>query len=283
MLMVSFMRGFTLAEVMVSVVVTALAGSAIYNLLVVTQRLTRSQAQRVVLQSNVRAGSLISLSELAELSAVPGGRPDQNDVVSMGPSAITYRATRGMGVVCATSGLSSLQIARSSFTGHRDPQPGRDEAYVFVPGNPSIEAADSWVPVKVLSVATASSCPGGKGPGITLTFDRVPSLELSEVGTPVRFTELMELRLYRSDGRSWLGARSVSTGEAIQPLLGPLADPGGLQLEYLDASGAHTTDPTGIRSIRITLRGLVDGGGSDAAGLQEELVVQVAFRNSRRS
>ena len=64
--------GFTLAEVMIALALTLVVAGTLYRLLVTTQRTTRAQAQRVELQSNLRAGSLIVLSELRELSAVPG-------------------------------------------------------------------------------------------------------------------------------------------------------------------------------------------------------------------
>lgn len=282
MLILPCRRGFTLAEILLSVVVTLVVAGAIYNLLLTTQRLTRAQAQRVMLQSSVRAGSLIVLNELGELGAVPGGRPDQNDVVAMSATAITYRAMRGMGFICHTPNPAVIRLARSSFSGHRDPQAGRDEAYVFVPGNTGTEVKDTWVPVKIVSVAAASPCPGGQGPGISLTLSNSPSLERIEAGTPVRITELMELRLYRAEDKSWLGARSVNTGEAIQPLLGPLTDAGGFRLEYLDGSGAPTADRTDIKSIRVRLRGLAERGAGESAAAEEELIMQVALRNSPR-
>ncbi len=278
MLTLSHRRGFTLAEIMLALVVTLVVTGSIYNLLLATQRVTRAQAQRVMLQSSLRAGSLIVLNELGELSTATGATPDQNDVLTMGPSAITYRAMRGMGFICQLPGAAVLQLSRTTFAGHRDPQAGRDRAYVFVPGNTEME--NSWVPRDIVTVATAAPCPGGQGPSITLTLSSSPSLEALEPGTPVRITELMELRLYRADDRSWLGARSVSAGEVIQPLLGPLTDVRGFELEYLDATGLPTADRSDIKSIQVRLRGMVESAGGNPAVLEEELVTRVALRNS---
>ena len=272
-------RGFTLTEVMLSLFMTLVVTGAIYSLLLSTERLTRAQGQRISLQSSVRAGSLILLHELSELGTVTGGTPAQNDIVAVGPSAITFRAMRAMGFICQTPAPAVIRVARNSFSGQRDPQAGRDEAYVFVPGNPVAATGDAWVAVKIVQVATASACPGNL-PAITLMLSGSPSVEAVEVGTPVRITELMELRLYRADERSWLGARSVSSGEAIQPLIGPLADVNGFDLEYLNGIGAPTTDRTGIKSIRVRLRGMLESGGGLGSSLEEELVTQVALRNS---
>ncbi len=281
MLIASGQRGFTLAEVLLSVFMTVAVASAIYTLLMTTQRLTRLQGERLRVQSSVRAGSLILFEELGGLGAVEGGTAGQNDIIAFGPSTVTYRAMRGIGFICQTPSATSIRIARSSFSGHRDPQAGRDEAFVFVPGNAETETEDSWVPARIVSVVTTAPCPGVLGAGISLTLAASVSPGMPEPGTPVRITEPMELKLYQSDGRAWLGARSVSTGEAIQPLIGPLTDAGGFQLEYLDGSGAPTADRTLIKSIRGKLKAATNAGGAGpAAPVEEELIAQITLRNS---
>jgi hypothetical protein len=280
-LIVSGHRGFSLVEILLSVSMTLSVAGAIYSLLLTTQRLTRLQAARVHLQSGVRAGSVVVLEELAELATVEGGTADQNDVVALTPNAITYRAMRGMGFVCQAPNPTTILLARTSFSGHRDPQAGRDVAYVFVPGSLETGTEDSWMPAGIGNVSTSAACPGGLGAGITLTLAGTAALGVPEPGTPVRITELMELRLYPSEGQFWLGARSVSTGEAIQPLVGPLADATGFQLEYLDGMGTPTADRTRIKSIGGKLRGMLNlGGAGPAAAGEEELGTRVTLRNS---
>ena len=273
--------GFTLAEVLVALGLTLMVTGTLYRLLITTQRTTRAQAQRVELQSNLRAGALIALSELRELSTVTGGTGTQNDILVVGSTALVYRAMRGIGFICGPPSATSIRIARSSFTGSRDPQADRDEALVFIEDRAAAGVEDIWQGMKILSVATGASCPGALGPGITLTVPASPAVAGLEAGTPVRITEVMELRLYESEGRSWLGARSVSSGEAIQPLVGPLTLGSGFRLEYLDASGTPTADRTSIKSIRVTLRGTTQGGGTgNAAPVEGELRAQVALRNA---
>ena len=272
-------RGFTLIETMLALAVTLIVSGATYNLLLKTQRLTRAQAARVALQSAVRAGALIVTNELSELNTVTGGSTSQNDILAVGAHAVTYRAMRGIGFICQAAGPAVIRLARSSFTGHRDPQAGRDEALVFVPGDSATSSQDTWVAVKIAAVATTVACSGSGGPGITLTLSASPAPQLLEQGTPVRLVEPMEMRLYEADDTWWLGARSVNTGEAIQPLVGPLA-PYGFQLEYLDRLGRPTADRTGIRSIRVTVRGIEAAAEMTRPPLEEELVTQVALRNS---
>jgi hypothetical protein len=278
-----FRGGFTLAEVMISLALTLAVAGTIHRLLVSTQRVTRAQGQRVELQSNVRAGSLIVVSELRELSAVTGGTEGQNDILVAGPTALVYRAMRGLGFSCGTPDATVIRLARSTFTGHRHPQAGRDEALVFLEERAASGVDDIWRSTAIVSVATGASCPGALGGAITLALPAGASVPGLEPGTPVRITEVMELRLYESEGRSWLGARSVGSGEAIQPVVGPLSPGSGFRLEYLDAAGAPTADRTSIRSIRITLRGTTEGGGAgNSSPVEEELIGQVALRNAVR-
>ena len=280
--MPSCRRGFTLVEIMLALVVSLVVAGAIYSLLLATQRVTRAQTDRIALQSAMRAGSLIVLNELSELSTAIGGTPEQNDVLTMDPTAITYRAMRGTGFICQVVAPTIVRLAQGTFSGHRVPQAGRDEAYVFVPGPPDSEVKDTWAPAKVVSVTTTLPCPAGMGPGITLTLSASPAAEVLEAGTPVRIAELMELRLYRADDAAWLGARAVSTGEAIQPVVGPLADMGGFALEYLDSRDLPTADRGSIATIRVTLRALLDGEPGRAP-VPEELVTRVPLRNAAAS
>jgi prepilin-type N-terminal cleavage/methylation domain-containing protein len=268
-------RGFTLVEIVLALVIMLVVSGALHRLLFSTQRLTRKQLEQVALQSSLRAGSLVVVNELRELSTRSGGTADENDVLRIAPSGVTYRAMRGIGFICQASSAGTIRIDRARFTGHRDPRPGRDMAYVFVPGDPGKAVPDSWLGLAITGVANAV-CPGTRGPGMTLTVPEASAETGVELGTPVRIAEVMELRLYQSDGQSWLGARSVSAGEPIQPVVGPLAEAAGFRLEYLTGAGTPTTDPTSVKSVKVTLRGQVKGH------LEEELITQVTLRNSFR-
>jgi prepilin-type N-terminal cleavage/methylation domain-containing protein len=280
-------RGFTLTEIMIALTMMLIVMGAVYRLMISTQRVSRGQAERVSLQSNVRIGSLLVLNDLRELNTVTGGSPDQNDILAIAATDITYRGMRGTGFICQAPTATQIRISRSSFSGYRDPLAVRDSLYVFIEGNPDTDADDGWLPVAITAVSTTTACPGTIGAGITLSTPNTASLLGLATGTPLRFFEVMQLKLHAADGKSWLGARSVSAGEAVQPVLGPLADGDGFLLNYSDAAGAVTADRTGIKSIRITLRGISDdavnlGIEGSLTHVQEELVSQVALRNALR-
>jgi prepilin-type N-terminal cleavage/methylation domain-containing protein len=279
-------RGFTLAEIMIAMTLMLIVSGAAFKLLVTTQRLSRSQAERAGLQSNVRMGSLVVLNDLRELGTVAAGTADKNDILNATLAAddITYRAMRGIGFICQAPTATQIRISRSTFSGFRDPQAVRDGFYVFIDGDQDSELDDAWLPVAITDVSTATACPGAIA-GITLTTPNTAGLVGLPVGTPLHIYEVMELKLHQADGKSWLGARSISAGEVIQPVLGPLVDGNGFQLEYLDAVGAATADRTAIKSIRITIRGISDGAVNagvegSLTHVQDSLVTQVSLRNA---
>ena len=108
-------------------------------------------------------------------------------------------------------------------------------------------------------------------------------------GSPVRLAEVMQMRYYQSGGRSWFGMRSVSAGEAITPVAGPLADSTaavrGLTLLYRDATDTPTSDPSAVRAIEIALLGVTDRPihrrRPDRASVDSfALTTRVALRNT---
>jgi prepilin-type N-terminal cleavage/methylation domain-containing protein len=277
-------RGFTLVELMVATVAMLIVGGAAHQLLQNTQQLTRAQTEQLEVQSNVRGGVIAVVNELRELGTSEGGTGALNDLLSIGPTGLTYRAMRGMGFTCQSSTAGEVRISRGSFSGHRTPQAGRDSAFLLIDGDPNVEP--TWVPLAITTVSTASSCPGVAGPAITLSVVSSDSIAGAAAGRPVRIYEIMELRLYESEGSTWLGMRSVSTNEAIQPLFGPLSDSHGFRLEYLDWNHSPVSDRTAVKTIRVSVRGssaaLARTRQHPGAGSSElELTTQVGLRNAR--
>jgi hypothetical protein len=236
----------------------------------------------------VRAGAIIVPNELREINNVEAGTPDQIDVLTPNPTSLEYRAMRGIGFVCQkpTTG-GEIRVKKDTWSGMREPVGGRDAGYVFMEGaDPDVSIDDTWQPVTITGVA-ASTC--GLDAAYALTISpTVGTLTSVPVGTPVRLYERMELSLYVSDGKSWLGARSVSAGEATQPVIGPLVDATGLAFEYLDKNGAATAVNGSIKSIRLTIRGITNqaivmGGSSGSVQqVQDRLVSEVLLRNAFR-
>jgi hypothetical protein len=268
----------------VALTVALIVGAALYSLLIATQRLSVAQAERVGLQANVRAAGWLALGELHELASLPGGSAAQNDVMTAGATGVTYRSMRSIGFLCQSPAMpTELRLWSGSYSGYRDPAPGRDSALVFVEGDSATDADDVWLPLAITGVATGNVCPGT---GFTLTTDNHPELVGLAVNTPVRIYEIAELRLYQSGGKSWLGAHSLSAGEVIQPVVGPLLDGTGFRLEYQDAAGGVTSDPSAIKGISLTIRGISEDPISLGSGdgvrrrVQDSLAARIALRNA---
>jgi hypothetical protein len=226
------------------------------------------------MQSNMRAGTLIVPTELREigydttyLAAVApaiGGLPGsvgtvQSDILAMGPTSIRFRAVRRSGIICAVGGSSVTVFGQWTTggwnaSGYRGPT-ANDDLTIFVEGNITTGADDRWITRDVTGITTAGvTCPAlgtiPAGPGTQIQVpvfaaalpggnDPVSPAEIT-VGSPVRLTEVMEYSLYTdaADGRSYLGAESISTpGSGRQPVLGPLSPNAGFNLTYLDQDG----------------------------------------------
>lgn len=268
-------RGFTVVEAIVAIVLFALVGQTVLRLLTGSQRLFRSQSERAALQATLRAGALLLPGELRELG--PG------DLLALAPDQLVYRAMRLTGVACRMS-PTSVTLRRRLTHAYRSLTPGRDSLLLFVEGQLSRQDDDQWLAAGVTGAASASTCPDG-GPGLALPAAVPPVALVAAREVPVRAFEVMQLRLYASGGQYWLGSRSVSGGEAqVQPALGPLASDG-LRLVFARADGTTTANPAEVTSIRFTLRGLTNGTVSDAAGnlavAGDSISGNVALRNAQ--
>lgn len=265
--------GFTLVELMVALVLGLMVGGLVHRMLLHGQRLARAQAERIALQENVRAAALVLSAELGaigydeitpEASAALGYPVAlRSDLIAIAPGAVTYLAGRGQARVCGIT-PSEILVPESSWAPLRAPR-STDSLLTFVESDPATAADDAWIHLGVLSVA-ASSCPGG-GAALALRIAAPAQLDpavLSRItpGSPVQLAEVMQMRYYKSGGKSWFGMRSVSTGEAITPVAGPLADSTagvrGLTLLYHDGAGAPTSDPAAVRAVDIALLGVTD-------------------------
>jgi hypothetical protein len=203
-----------------------------------------------------------------------------------------YKAMRGIGFTCAAPTAGQLRLRRATLLGIRQPEVG-DSITAHVEGDSATGADDAWVHAAITGISTALCDDGSPAVALAVAFAGTAGAAAPArmaVGGPVRFFEVMELRYYRSTGKSWLGARSVSAGGVIEPMLGPLADSTGtergLTFSYLDRSGAVTTLPNEVREIAWTLKGVTDGAvrgsGPTLAIDSLTLSTSVALRNTLR-
>lgn len=272
--------GFTLVELMIALVLLGIVGGVMARMLVNMQRGSRAQSQRVTLQGNLRAGMALLPAELRELSPV--------DLVVTDPDLIEYRAMRSTGVACAVSATQVTMRDRLTFGYRPIVAGGRDRLYLFLDDDQVTGSDDAWLELLVTDTEAGTCANGDVATVLTVTMNdnnpmHADSLAKVVVDAPVRSFERMELQLYETGGRWWMGARSVSGNDNLEPVLGPLAA-GGLAFTYLDRAGAVTTSDPDTRTIAITLKGQTDGqiavGQSQLSIGEDSLTTRIRLRNA---
>ncbi|MEO8295442.1 MAG: prepilin-type N-terminal cleavage/methylation domain-containing protein [Gemmatimonadota bacterium] len=271
-------RGFSLVEMMVSVILLCLVAGIAIRVLLRLNWSSTAAGERGALQASLRGGALYLTGELREL----GGTPLDPDILVFAPESLTYRAMRGSGVACRIAN-GQVSIELTSLTGYRSPQPGRDSLLLHQENNEWAPADDRWLHLPIGSLS-GGTCGGSPALTITTPFDTTAyPLHTFASFAPLRTFEIMQIRLYQSGGDYWLGTRSVSGGEIIQPVIGPLSSRG-LAMTYFDSLGGAAVSAGDIRSIGFTLRGLTapvrtGGGYGSAARLGDSLLTRVLLRN----
>jgi len=265
-------RGTTLVELLAALTALGILGTAALGLLGGMMRAFQLQRGAGGVAATVRAAAAILPSELRGLAPA--------DLVAVAPDSISYRATRLLGVVCAASATEVRLRAGADWSfGWRAPSPGRDTLLLFADADPSSDTDDRWVAVPVLGVAPAT-CGAGPATAIATRLDSAAASTLV-IGGPARITEVMQVKGYQTGGSWWLGARSVSAGETVQPVVGPLAA-GGLAFALLDSAGAPTTVVARARSMSVSLRSLSEPvhHGAAVTTLSDSAAAVLRLRNA---
>lgn len=275
-------RGVTLAEVVVTIALLGIVGTAIHRTLVTGGRTYRAQMQRIDGHQTLRIAATLLPAELRELDAGGG------DLVAVSADSVRLRAPRHVAFLCAPPDLgpatpspasraTTLVVARQPTYGLRGLDPATDSVLVYYEGDPATPADDGWVAGELLSV-TDAVCPAPDGRAARALQVRLgfaagqlgpPPNAAVPAGAPVRgFEPVTYLRYRASDGRHYIGQRS---GRDLQPILGPVARRG-LTLVYYDAYGHVTGDRRRVAAIEARVH----------ATPTDSIVIRVALRGNSR-
>jgi hypothetical protein len=227
---------------------TAVVAAAALGGLVGLQRRAVGEAERQANRASLRTAAQVLHVELGNVDPAAG------DLVVAATDRMTYRAIRGNGVGCGLA-MDGVVVRTSSWRSLRVPVPGRDSVMLLRTG-------PVWLLAALDGPVRAAICPDGS-PGLAFP---VTGVTLADTGTAVRTFEQMELRLYLSGGTGWLGMRSVSGGETIQPVAGPF-DSSPAPFTWYDSAGTAVTMPVSARRLRAVFRGVtrVDAAAGAAA------------------
>ena len=277
---------FTLVEVVIVLALGGVVAAAVAGALLANQRFYRSQALVLETQRSVRDAVQLLAADLRGLDGSDG------DIVALSDTAVTVKAERGFGVLCARPDPSAhaILVGEHLLYGYRAVDPAKDSALVFRDGDTLLANDDRWLRAPVTS-AGATHCPdGAKATRLVLGGTAAAGGQLDGVtaGSPVRTFEVVRYRLYDDGSRTWwLGTQTYSGGwSATSPLVGPLRPKDGVRFEFLDAGGNPTSDRFAVRQVRITVRGRsaqpIAAAGRRAGPFQDSLVTRVYLRNSAR-
>ena len=278
-------RGFSLAELLVALVVASIVLASVCSALLGAQRFYRAQAQVLEVQQNVRVVAQVLSQEIRGLDAGDG------DIVAMSDTAITLKAPRALGVTCAAPDVArGVLIVRNSLTsGLRAVDPARDSVLVFRDGDPSSATDDRWLRSSLAATGSAACADGAAGSRLTLggIVGGLAQLDSVGPGSPIRAFEVVRYRLYRDgEGLWWLGTQSFTGGgwSVTSPIAGPLRPRDGVAFAYADAADQPVSSPLAVRLVRVVVRGRssapIRSVGRPAGTYQDSAVVAVFLRNS---
>jgi prepilin-type N-terminal cleavage/methylation domain-containing protein len=268
--------GFSLIELMMVVVITAVIMTAVVQSLMSQQRGYRQQTAVVNARQSSRVVLDVLALELRELSTSMGGTIG-GDLLMASPDSIRFRAFRKVGLVCEVDHSGTLKVEELGDLAFAN----GDGILVFE------EEAGAWALGEVHG-ADSEACGTLEARKLTVGSLAGPGVL---TGAPVRAFEELGYGIFEIDGQWMLGRRG--TNGVIVPLVGPLvgpqvpADKGGLHFQYFDDSGNPLTgNPLSaanrdlVARIEITVRAL-GRGAPNATGVHvDSLGLQVYLRGN---
>jgi prepilin-type N-terminal cleavage/methylation domain-containing protein len=242
--------GFTLIEIIISLVAGLLVLGGVYQLMITQGRGFGKQREVIEVRETSRDATGLLAWDLRHAAS------GQSPLIVMGTNTVTLRSPQGLGVICgkdATLARYALWKIAGTIQATAD-----DSALVYQVGS------NSWKALRIASVGTpaamgvaACAWPGARVPDmvIELTVTAPTDTSLIKIGAPLRNFRRVEYAEYSLNGRWWLG-RKVGAAATYDQLTGPLVSPSlnGLQLAYFDSTGAVTADPNKVASVAVTLR-----------------------------
>lgn len=234
-------RGTGLVEAVVAALLTALLVVAALGSLARLQRALARFTGRTVSDQALRGAVQLLRSELRDLAPAAG------ELLTVGASSLTYRAVRGTGRACGTGGGKVL-VSAATWSPLRQPAPGRDSLVLLA------QPGDTEVVVAAAGPSVLGNCPDGVAsvalPYVTSTPDPAA---FASFPSPVLVSEVMEIRAYQSGGEWWIGVRSISAGETVQPAHGPIA-PDGFRIAAFDSGGVPTMVPARVSHLAFMVK-----------------------------
>lgn len=294
--------GFTLPELMITMVMLGVLGTAVASLMLRQQRFFQRTNEEMTVRRNLRRAIAMLPAELQGMST-PGG-----DISAFSASALTFRSALGASIVCAKGSTTQIDVpptntTRTSTTSwYAAPSVG-DTLFALRNDSSGVDG-DYWSAHRITAVSTSAAyCPGSVYTDSTLDagklryrFTIAPALPDSvNVGAAMRFVRSARYSLTQATSGSWYINRAEMVGGAWQanvPVAGPFVAPGlngtgGMVFAYFDSTGASTATATRVARIDVVLRAQgsnssgTTGMGVASTAVRDSTSIRIAVRNRR--
>lgn len=299
--------GFTLTEVMVTLLILGIVGGAIFKVLVKQQQSYNDTRKQADMQREIRLTSSYLPGDLRSLSSAGG------DVRQMDENQLEFLANIGSAILCektstthfAVPPLNAADVITTNW--YSTPVPG-DSVFIYDDSSSTGSEDDLWQRRVVQTVDKNNGyCPGlpytdpvqdaGKeryrfgvgGAG----GDAIPTT--SRLGSVVRFARPVRYRLYQETSGKWyIGFEQYVSGgwTAIEPVGGPFrsyaagdAGESGLQFRYFDSLGVRltsVTDAKRLSRVDVYLRtnaGIASVTERRPNDIRDSVMMRIAVRN----
>lgn len=268
--------GFTVVELLVTLVLAGLVMGAAYQVLFVQQRSARAETLQAASRSSLRTASAVLGTELREAASFGGTANAGSDLAMISSDSVRFRALRQFALVCdVDKGAKWLDLWVLGETFARG-----DRVMAYAEQDTVQDPTDDqWQEDVVGNVGTvvnpacATSWTGATAQGIA-----TPGIDMSGVerGEPVRGFEWVGYGLTQSNGQ-WVIVRRAGGGEAV--IADGMAPPSSATplFRFYDNGGSATTDPTAVAQLRITL---ITPGNNGLGVAPETLSTRLYLRNN---
>lgn len=261
--------GFTLVEVMVSLLIALILSGVVFQLIRGQSRFVTVQSAREEVQQNTRGALELMASELR--SVEPGG------LVETDSNSVTFLLPRAWGLYCGGSATQMSAVfpdfptemrALNSASGViADTAAAAPRKWGPSPVDATRAVVNTITPFDVTAAGNAcaglrpTTIPSPSSQGLRLDGTNLPT---PPVGNLVYLYQYVRYDVAQSDGEWWIRRSNGMSGSTTvqQPLAGPLPAGGGLRLRYWEGAAGGELGPrlttladlTRVGRIRIAVR-----------------------------
>jgi prepilin-type N-terminal cleavage/methylation domain-containing protein len=294
--------GFTLVELLVTLVMLSLVMGTVMSVLARQQRFYSGVGSVIQTRGQVRQALGLLPGELRALS------PSEGDIYAMTDSSIEFRGITGSSIACSkfstTVVLPPLSLAKGNTLTSWLTKPVPGDSILLLSDSTSTRLSDDgWRAHRITAVSEVTGWSGctAWSKYVTAADESKPSYKLTlstsvsstvKTGAPVRFFRRVHYSLYKTSNGQWfLGyydclPTATPNCSAIQPVSGPYrpyapasSGTSGLTFAYYDSTGAPTSNRLAVARIDIIARGESKRPLWSSQLFSDSLAISIGVRN----